>query len=650
MAEIDPQMARSNLEDAHIVPAAMALIHLSGDLAVLDEIAPYIRDAWDYSARVPDALASCIRDRLAKELVRIENGGNIALPHLDRDLLRRMMSVAVAEEVPDEYVPMVLEQIGLTMSADTTDAQVERPIQAGEGFRVAIVGAGASGICAAYRLGEAGVPYTVFEKNMEVGGTWFENKYPGCAVDTPNHFYQFSFAPNNDWPNYYSRQPAILTYLKGCADRFGIREHVRFGAEVLGATYDEDAKCWIVLSRAADGSERSERFNILICAVGQLNRPAIPSIPGLDQFDGETVHTATWTDSTSMAGKRVALVGTGASGVQVGPAIAGEVAALTVYQRSGSWVVRSPNLNRSVADGKKWALNEVPFYAPWYRFQLFWGFADGLFQALRIDPAWDGKGASISALNNRYREAMLRHITRELEGREDLLQKALPTYPPYGKRVLADAGWYSMLRRDNVALETDDIAAVERNGIRMSDGRSIPTDAIVFATGFQAGKMLWPIDIKGRGGRSIRETWGDDDPRAYLGITVPDFPNMLVLYGPNTNLGHGGSAIFLAECQVRYCLSLLRQSIGCGAREFEVRRDVHDLYNERIDQELKHLVWSHDSVGTWYKNKSGRIITNQPWRLVDYWKLTYQANLEEYALDGVTTPSPKALAIKNNST
>jgi 4-hydroxyacetophenone monooxygenase len=620
-----------HLEDAHVVPMAMALVHLTGDLGVLDEIAPYIRDAWDYTARVPEDAVARIRDRLAHEIARFQAGGDPALRMPDRYLLRRMMSVAVGEEVPDEYVPMVLEQMGLTAGLEPELPPIDLQAAGMPDFRVAIVGAGASGLCAGIRLAQAGIPFIIFEKNDEVGGTWYENRYPGCAVDTPNHFYQFSFAPNNDWPNYYSRQPSILAYLKGCADRFGLRPSIRFGSEVVGADYDEAGRSWTILSRSANG-ERRERFNVLLCAVGQLNRPAVPAIPGLEQFEGKAVHTAAWGEATSMAGKRVALIGTGASAVQVGPGIVDEVSELTVYQRSGSWVVRSPNVHRAVADGKKWALDHIPFYAPWYRFQLFWGFADGLFRALRIDPEWQGGRDSISALNDRYRQAMLRHISRELEGREDLLAKATPDYPPYGKRVLADAGWYRMLRRDHVTLETTGIAAIEPQAIRLADGRAIPTDAIVFATGVRAGKMLWPMAIRGRGGRSIREAWGDDDPRAYLGITVPDFPNLLILYGPNTNLGHGGSAIFLAECQVRYCLSLLRQMLARCAAEFEVRREAHDTYNERIDAELSQLVWSHPSVGNWYKNKQGRIITNQPWRLVDYWKLTHAADPADYAL------------------
>ena len=236
-------------------------------------------------------------------------------------------------------------------------------------------------------------------------------------------------------------------------------------------------------------------------------------------------------------------------------------------------------------------------------------------------------------MNERLRQAMLRYIRKELEGRDDLLEKATPTYPPYGKRVLADAGWYKMLRRDHVELVNTPIERVEPDAILLKDGRRVELDAIVLATGFQAGRLLWPMEIKGRGGRTIREQWGDSDPRAHLGITVPGFPNLFVLYGPNTNLGHGGSAIFLAECQVRYIMGCLKGMIERNARAMECRQEAHDAYIERIDAELRQLVWSHPSVNTWYKNASGRIITNQPWRLVDYWTLTREPDFADYRLD-----------------
>jgi len=618
------------LNGADIVPLTMALVQMSGDLTWLDRIAPHVRGPWDYSERLPDELKAEIRDAAGRELRRVAAGGEVRLASPDEETIRRMMSVAVAETVPQEYVAMALEQMGWeqAVALATPERVAEKP--AITGFSVAIIGAGASGICAAIKLREAGVAYTIFEKNDEVGGTWYENRYPGCQVDTPNHFYQFSFAPNDDWPNYYSRQPSILDYLKNCADRFGIRERIRFRNEVRGARYCPETRMWRVTAVDQDGRVHEQEFNALICAVGQLNRPAIPDIPGLDDFPGPVMHTASWRDDVDLTGRKVALIGTGASAVQVGPGIVDQVARLTVYQRSGAWVSRSPNVLREVSEGKKWALKTIPFYAPWYRFQLFWGFGDGLFQALAMDPAYDGNDLAVNALNQRFRETMLRHMHRELEGRPDLIAKATPDYPPFGKRVLADAGWYKMLRRDNVELVTTGIERIEPGAIVLKDGRSIETDAIVLATGFHAGRMLWPMDIVGRSGRSIREIWGDNNPRAYLGIAVPDFPNMFVMYGPNTNLGHGGSAIFLAECQTRYIVKMIGAMIAAGISEAEIRQDVHDAYNEDIDRRLKRLVWSHPKVSTWYKNGEGRIITNQPWRLVDYWRLTHEPNLAEY--------------------
>ncbi len=620
---------RQRLEGAAIVPLAMTLLQLSGDEQLLESLRPHVRGAWEHLEKVPPELAASIRDRLVLELERIAAGGAPACPVPPPELMQRMMTVAVGEAVHEEYIPMLLEHMRLEGLDTPPPAAASQP----SGLIAIVIGAGASGICAAVRLAEAGIAYTVLEKNPQLGGTWYENRYPGCAVDTPNHFYQFSFEPNNDWPDYFSRQPSIRAYLQHCARKYGLLPHLRLGCEAEAAHYDEARKLWQVRARTAEGKIETLEANVLICAVGQLNRPMIPALPGLQDFAGQVLHTGAWGEGSSVKGKRVALIGTGASAVQVGPAIVDEVQALHVMQRSGAWVVRRPGIDKAVSEEKKWALKNLPYYAAWYRFQLFWAFGDGLFEALKIDPDWDGGNQSISAYNAQLREAMVRHMRRELEGDEALLEKVIPTYPPFGKRVLGDAGWYRMLRREHVELVTTDISRVEPQGLRLSDGRLVEVDTLVFATGFQAGKMLWPMDIRGRGGVSIRQVWGDDNPRAYLGITVPDFPNLFVLYGPNTNVGHGGSAIFLAECQVRYTLSVLQGLQAQGAREAEVRRDVHDAYNVLIDDKLSQLSWSHASVTTWYKNSQGRIVTNQPWRLVDYWKLTLSAKMDEYHLE-----------------
>ena len=251
---------------------------------------------------------------------------------------------------------------------------------------------------------------------------------------------------------------------------------------------------------------------------------------------------------------------------------------------------------------------------------MFWAFADGLYPALIRDPDWEDGGKSINKLNSKIRSRMLSYIHEKLEGRPDLIERVTPTYPPFGKRVLADAGWYEMLLRENVSLETEKIEAVEPEGIRLGDCRFVPVDTIVLATGFQAGRMLWPIDIVGERGITIRDAWGDSDPSAYLGMTVPGFPNMFVMYGPNTGLGHGGSVMFLAECQSTYILKCIEMVNDSSGSRISVKQDVHDDYRANVDRAMQSLVWSHPSVSSWYKNENGRIIINQPDRLVDYWE------------------------------
>ena len=618
---------RKSLDEADIVPLTLSLVHLTGDTSLLEQVAPFVKGPWAHQAKVPEERAGAIRDRLAALLAQGAPAG-VAIADLPSGQLLRMMTVAVGEPVPPEYVPMLVENMLLAPEVQVRDFPV--PAE-GAPLDVAVIGAGASGLCAAIRLKQEGMACTVFEKNDEVGGTWYENRYPGCAVDTPNHFYQFSFEPNDDWPHYFSRQRSIQDYLVKCSHKYRVREQIRFGCEVASATYDEASKRWTLAGRDKSGSPFRAQARFVVCAVGQLNRPAIPDIPGLGTFQGRVLHTATWPEKADLHGRRVGLVGSGASAVQVGPALVDEVKSLHVFQRSAAWVGRRVNVDAAVSEGKKWALHHVPFYAAWYRVQLFWAFGDGLHRALRIDPAWKGGNESLNAMNATLREAMVRHIQRELAGRDDLIRKLTPDYPPFGKRVLADAGWYAMFKRDHVRLVDAGIARVEPDAVVTQAGERIALDALVFATGFQAGRMLWPMEVKGLGGVSVRDLWGEDNPRAYLGMAVPKFPNFFILYGPNTNLGHGGSAIFLAECQVHYIVGLLRQLRAAG-KAGEVREDVHDRYNALIDEKLKGLAWSHPAVRTWYKNASGRIVTNQPWTLLEYWQLTREPKLAEFRL------------------
>jgi 4-hydroxyacetophenone monooxygenase len=629
----DEARLRKALDGADIVPLMMSLVHLTGDAGWLGEAAPHIKGGWSFLASLPDELQRRIREKLVDTLKDLASGR--AQPaQVSDELLTRMMHSSVGVAVPAEYNAVFREEAGF----DQRDyrsvpwrKQVSRKQLAD--FHVVIIGAGFSGIGMAIALDQAGIPYTIIEKNEDVGGTWLENRYPGCGVDTPCHFYSYSFAHNPEWSSFFAKRDEILSYIVDCVKKFGVRKSIRFGEEVIDARYDEDKRVWRVRTRARDGVERELIANVLIPAVGALNRPAVPDIKGLREFNGPAFHTAQWRTDVELKGKRVAMIGTGASGMQTAPSIAGDVGQLTIFQRSPHWAIRHPLYHASVSDDVKWVIRHVPFYVSWFRFQLFWAASDGFHGTLQIDPDWGTPALSINADNHKMREDLEAYIRSKIGDRPDLLAKTVPPYPPFGKRMLRDNHWYEMLQRPNVDLVTEKVDRVEGNTIVAADGKRYEVDAIVLATGFQAARMLGPIDIYGRKGRRLREVWGDDDPRAFLGITVPDYPNFFIIYGPNTNLAHGGSAIFHSECQIHYVMEGIRELIESGAKSIECRREPYEDYNKKVDAALSKMVWSHPAMTNWYKNKHGRVVMNSPWRLVDYRNMTEHLDPSDYVLE-----------------
>ena len=627
----DEAALRAALAEADIAPMLMVLAQLSGDLEILGEVAPHIHGAWSFLESVPEDLKQKVRERLVAVLREYAASGRELPRHIPSETLQKMMSAGVGQTVPEEYIPLLVEETRLG-DEDTRSVHWQRdperlPIR---NFKVIIIGAGFAGLCAAIRLKELGIPFVILEKNQDVGGTWLENVYPGCAVDTPNHFYSYSFNPNDKWSRHFSRRDEILAYIAATTDKYGLRQDIRFGAEVTTAEFDEPEACWHVTFRTADITTQAITGNVVISAVGQLNRPSIPPIAGLPLFHGPVFHTARWDRTVDLRGKRVAMIGTGASAVQAGPSIAPDVARLLVFQRTPHWLMNNPNYHKEVSAGNKWAIERIPYFGKWLRFQLFWAGSDGFHASLQMDPDWPMPDNSLNEANYKMRELIIDYVRKELDDDKELLAKVIPAYPPYGKRMLRDNYWYRMLKRPNVELVTGSISYITEDSIVMEDGTVQQVDVIIMATGFQASKMLWPMDIRGRNGRTIRGIWGDDDPRAYLGITVPGFPNLFLTYGPNTNLAHGGSIIFHTECQVRYITQAVREMIENGYTTLEVRTDVHDGYNKLVDEKCRNMVWAHPGVTSWYKNRHNRVTVTSPWRLLDYWKLTQHFVPEEF--------------------
>ena len=606
----------------------MCLAHITGDDRWIEP--PFLpeRDVnlfHDETGGLPEAVQREVREAMSAVLDELTSGRRSMAPVPDPDRMVQMMRACVAEEVAPEYGPMMLEELGLI----DRDVRWSGAPAAPPGFTALVIGAGFAGICASIKLAALGIAHVVVEKNPDLGGTWYDNDYPAAGVDTPNHFYSYSFAPNPHWRHYFSKHAEISAYAGAVADQHQVRERTRFRTTVESMTWSEKRSQWDV-EMSFPGGRLIESYNVVITAVGQLNRPNLAPARGIESFRRPWFHSAKWESSVDLGGRRVAVVGTGASAMQFLPAVADAAAHVTVFQRSPQWVRPNADYHREVSPQTQWLMDNVPHYARWYRFGLFWRFGDGLLRTLRRDPEWEHPERAMNRSNDRHRRQLTEHLEQELEGRPDLIAKCLPVYPPYGKRILVDNHWYATLRRDNVELVTAGVDHVTASGIVDAEGIEREFDAIILATGFEAGKLLAPIEIRGRSGVALREVWGEDDPRAYLGISAPDYPNMFVLVGPNTFVAHGGSIIFQVECAMRHVAGALVHMCENSIAAVEVRRDVHDDNNARVDAEHEQLVWSHPGMRTWYRNAAGRVFSPMPWRFVDYWQMTHDFDPADY--------------------
>jgi 4-hydroxyacetophenone monooxygenase len=622
---------REALEAANLPTLLMVMAHLTGDHSWLEE--PYRPDRTialndnDTAGLSPTRQAE-VRAAALEILGKWREGELPPPPTLSDQQITDMLSVCMGETVPAEFGPMMAEEAGFTeRDISWTDGV---PTEKLVDFQVLIIGAGISGIGAAIKLRGLNIPYVVIEKNDAVGGTWLENDYPGAGVDTPSHLYEFSFDPSPSWSRYFAKQDEILGYLSDMAQRHEILDSIRFGCEVESADFDATSSTWNVVTRDRAGEAHTYRANVVISSVGQLNRPKYPAITGLDTFPGPVFHSAEWRHDVDLAGKRVAVLGTGASAMQIVPAIAGVPAELVVFQRSPQWAAPNANYLRATAAGTKLLMAQVPYYATWYRMRLLWIFNDKLHPSLTVDPEWPHPERSINAANDKHRAFFTEHIRQQLGDRDDLWDKVLPTYPPYGKRILIDNGWYQAVARDDVNLVADGVVEVDGNAIITADGSRYEVDVLILATGFQNRRFLFPMEVHGADGKSLRDLWGDDDAFAYLGMTVPNFPNFFIMVGPNTALGHGGSLIFVTECEVNYITRLLVTMLEQDIAAIDCRSEVFEAYNARVDEAHSRMIWTHRGMTNWYRNAAGRVVATTPWRLLDYWKMTHRPALDDY--------------------
>ncbi len=477
--------------------------------------------------------------------------------------------------------------------------------------KIVIIGSGFAGIGMGIALREAGFrDFVILEKASDLGGTWRDNQYPGCACDVPSPLYSFSRALNPSWTRLFAPQPEIWEYLRQCAVKYGIDSHVRFGSRVESVEWDDDARLWTV--RTAGGDRY--RARAVVSGAGALHLPSYPDIPGMDAFAGTSFHSSRWDDAADLTGKRLAVIGTGASAIQLVPAVAGKTAQVTVFQRTPPWI--SPRADVAIPAGMRAALRSVPGAARGLRYAIYW-----LLEMQALGFAVDARLMAPAASLAR------RHLERQVPDPE-LRARLTPDYTIGCKRILLSSDYYPALQRPNVALVTDAISEIVSSGVVTADGRLHAADVLVYATGFRVVDAASELNVTGRGGRKLTDAWAGG-VEAYRGVTVPGFPNFFLLLGPNTGLGHT-SVVFMIESQVQHVLSCLRILSRERAGTIEARTAPTRKYNDALQRRLRRAVWNTGGCRSWYLDDAGVNRALWPGFSFEYWARTRRARRADY--------------------
>jgi cation diffusion facilitator CzcD-associated flavoprotein CzcO len=482
---------------------------------------------------------------------------------------------------------------------------------------VAVIGTGFAGLGMAVRLKQMGIEdFVVLERAGDVGGTWRDNTYPGCQCDVPSHLYSFSFALNPGWSRTFSTQPEIWAYLRRCAEDFDVLSHVRFDSEVIAAEWDEAAGRWEL-----ETSHGSLTADVVVSGVGALSEPSIPALSGLERFQGTVFHSAQWDHEHDLAGERVAVVGTGASAVQFVPHIQPSVRSVAVFQRTAPWVM--PHPDRPLSRREQRLYRALPFAQRLMRNAIYW--ARETFVIAFMHPRLMANGERVAR----------RHMAKQVSD-PGLRRKLTPRYRMGCKRVLLSNDWFPALQRDNVELVTDGIAEVRERSIVAADGTEREVDTIIFGTGFRVTDMPFAERVRGREGRTLAEEW-QDGMQAHKGTTIAGFPNLFMLLGPNTGLGHN-SVVFMIEAQITYVAEALRTLRERGARTLEVRREAQAASNAEIQRRLQGTVWNTGGCASWYLDPHGRNATIWPGFTWPFRRRTLRFDAAAYEL---RTPAPE---------
>lgn len=613
MPEVDHAYIRRAVECADLAALRIAVFQASGDAEVA-KLGPVAQlDAGD-RARLVDRCVELIERDLGSWTLRVPSDDEI------HEMLELVLGVPTSEG-DFELRKGVLSFDDFPFFADWPSGSGGAP----DGYHVAIIGGGFNGVATAVQLEQLGIPYTVYERRDELGGTWSINRYPDIRVDTLSSSYEYSFEKDYPWTEYFARGPEVKGYLQHIARKFGVEPNLRLGHDLVEARFDDDTALWNVTFRRPDGSTVSRTVNVVVSAAGLFANPKLPDFPGIDEFGGQVIHPTRWPDDIDLSDKRVAVIGNGSTGVQLLGRVAEMSAHVDVFQRTPQWISPRDKYGDPVEPEMRWLIDSMPGYWNWCRITSIMHLFDFHKDFLIRDPGFEATGGRVTARSEFVRNMLTEYIHSETGGRQDLIEKLVPDYAPMVRRPIVDNGWYRALTRDDVDLVTDDIVRFTATGIETADGAHHDVDVVVSATGFDVVKYLWPAEYFGRRGVNLHERWDEDSPMAYVGMLVPDFPNLFILYGPNSQPVSGGVALpawyqmwagFVARC--------ITTMIEQGTPTVEVTEEAFLDYNERLEQESQNLIMVTEDASArrnYYVNERGRMQVNAPWETCDYFRM-----------------------------
>lgn len=530
------------------------------------------------------------------------------------DELRVLMNLATKEQMDDldfearRELPAFKD---FPLMIEWGDEKPEVP----DDFLVAIVGSGWSGLAAAIQMERLGLPYVVLERRTEPGGTWTINRYPDVRVDTISITYEFAFEKDWRWSEYFGRGAEVRSYLDMISKKYGPYEHTRFGTDVKSATFDPDRDRWTLELDTPNGADTLEA-TVVINGVGVFANAKFPDIAGTESFDGQMIHPSRWPEGIDLSGKKVAVIGNGSTGVQMVQPIAAEAEQVYVFQRTPQWISPRDKYGAPVEPEVLWLLDHFPAYWNWWRYMAIAALF-GTHGFVQPDEEWIAQGGQVNQMNDQLRKDLTAYIHAQTEGRQDLIDKLIPDYAPFSRRPVVDNGWYKSLTRDNVELVTDPIAQLTSSGIETEDGTLRNVDVIVTATGFEVARFLWPANWYGVDGTDIHDKWSKDGARAYLSMMVPGYPNMFMLYGPNSQPLSGGTGLPVwYVVWASYAAQCIRKMLETGSTRIDVTQEAYEEYNEALDAEASGLLLLQEQGApdkNYYVNEYGRLQVNAPW-------------------------------------